>query len=136
MRAKLTQPLYLVKRAGRLGLKRSVAKLRDRVLSQLPPPLEAESSKTEVKIAQEMLETAAVAYEPKRYDGRVLVILASERPPHLDALPAWQKVIPHTLHTQYFDGHHEDLSKVENARRIAAAIHAHLGSVTEQSLIA
>ena len=136
MRAKLTQPLYLVKRAGRLGLKRSVAKLRDRVLSQLPSPVEAESSKTEVKIAQEMLEAAAAAYVPKRYDGRVLVILASERPPHLDSLPAWQKVIPHGLHTQYFDGHHEDLSKAENAGRIAAAIHAHLGSVTAQSLIA
>jgi amino acid adenylation domain-containing protein len=136
MRAKLTQPLYLVKRAGRLGLKRSVAKLRNRVLSQLPPPVEAESSKNEVKIAQAMLETAAAAYEPKRYDGRVLLILASERPPHLDYLPAWQKVIPHSLHTQYFDGHHEDLSKAEIARRIAAAIHAHLGSVTAQSLIA
>lgn len=133
MRAKLTQPLYLVKRAGRLGLKRSVAKLRNRVL---PPPLEAVSSKTEVKIAQEMLETAAAAYEPKRYDGRVLLILASERPPHLDFLPAWQKVIPNSLHIQYFDGHHEDLSKLESARRIAAAIHAHLGSVTAQSLIA
>jgi amino acid adenylation domain-containing protein len=136
MKAKLTQPLYLVRRAGRLGLKRSIAKLRHRVLSQLPPPLENNSSKTEVKIAQEMLEAAAAAYEPKRYDGRVLVILASERPPHLDSLPAWQKVIPHSLHTQYFDCHHEDLLKAENARRIAAAIHAHLGSVTERSLIA
>jgi amino acid adenylation domain-containing protein len=136
MRAKLTQPLYLAKRAGRLGLKRSVAKFRDRVLSQLPPPLETESSKTEVKIAQEMLETAAARYVPKRYDGRVLLILASERPPHLDPLPAWQKVIPNSLYTQHIDGHHEDLSKAESAGRIAAAIHAHLGSVTEQSLIA
>jgi thioesterase domain-containing protein len=83
-----------------------------------------------------MLEAAAALYVPKRYDGRVLLILASERPPHLDPLPAWQKVIPNSLHTQHIDGHHEDLSKAESAGRIAAAIHAHLGSVTAQSLIA
>ena len=64
---------------------------------EFTPSLEAESSRTEVKIAQEMLETAAAAYQPKRYDGSVLLILASERPPHLDYLPAWQKVIPSSL---------------------------------------
>ena len=130
MRPKLTQPFYLLKRAARLGLKTSIAKLRDRVFPRVHPSLEAESSRTEVKIAQEMLETAAATYQPKRYDGSVLLILASERPPHLDYLPAWQKVIPRSLHAQYFAGHHEDLVKEESAQRVGEAIHAHLVSVT------
>ncbi len=134
MRPKLSQPLYLLKRAARLGLKTSFAKLRDRVLPQVTL-LEAESPRTEVNIAQEMLETAAAAYQPKPYDGSVLLVLASERPPHLDFLPAWQKVIPNGLHIQYFDGHHEDLLRGQSAQRVADAIHAHLVLVTGQSLI-
>jgi amino acid adenylation domain-containing protein len=135
MRPRFSQPLYLLKRASRLGLKTSLAKIRERMSARITPPSETESPRTEVHIAQEMLETAASAYRPKQYDGRVLVVLASERPPHLDFLPAWQMVVPNNLHAQYLEGHHEDLIKGQSAQRVVDAIHSHLVSVTEQSLV-
>jgi amino acid adenylation domain-containing protein len=128
MRPKLTQPLYLLKRASRLGFKTSIARLRNRLFPQPAPPAEVQAPKTEVNIAQGMLERAAAVFQPRQYDGRVLVVLADERPPHLDFLPAWQKVIPANLDAQTLPGHHEDLIYGESAHRVAKVIHTHLGS--------
>ncbi len=128
MRPKLTQPLYLLKRASRLGFKTSIARLRNRLFPQPAPPAEVQAPKTEVNIAQGMLERAAAMFQPRQYDGRVLVVLADERPPHLDFLPAWQKVIPTNLDAQTLPGHHEDLIYGESAHRVAKVIHTHLGS--------
>ncbi len=129
MRPKLTQPLYLLKRASRLGLKTSVAKLRNRLFPQPAPPAEVQAPKTEVNIAQAMLEKAAAAFQPNQYDGRVLVVLADERPPHLDFLPAWKKVIPNNLDAQTLPGHHEDLIYGDSAHRVAKVIHNYLDPV-------
>ena len=124
---KWNQPLYAFKRAARLGVKATLSRVLDRV-TRVTPLLKPESSKTEVEIAQRMLTTATAAYEPKRYDGSVLLILPSERAPHLDFLPAWQKVIPNNLHVGYFDGYQDDMTTVDGAQRVAEAIHAHLAS--------
>jgi amino acid adenylation domain-containing protein len=134
MRPRLNQPLYLLKRAARLGLKASVLKLRERMLPQVEPLPTTDAPHTEVRMAQELLEEAASTYVPHEYNGQVLMILASERPPHLDPLPAWQKAIPNGLHVEGFDGHHEDMVKDENAKRIGDVIEAYLQSVTAQSL--
>ena len=77
-----------------------------------------------------MLEAAAARYQPKRYDGRVLLILASERPPHLDFCLLGGRLFPGAFIPNILTGHHEDLVKEESAQRIAEAIHAHLVSVT------
>jgi amino acid adenylation domain-containing protein len=135
MRPRFSQPFYLLKRVARLGLKTSFAKLRDRVFPRPAPPLEAEHPRTEVQIAQGMLENAASVYQPGQYDGSALVVLASERPPHLDYLPAWQVVIPNGLHAQYVDGHHEDLIKGPNAQCVVEAIQSYVVSATMQRLI-
>lgn len=130
MRPKLTQPLYLLKRASKLGFKASISKLRNRLFPQPAPAAEVQAPKTEVNIAQGLLERAAAAFNPAQYDGRVLVVLADERPPHLDFLPAWKKVIAGDLDAQTLPGHHEDLIYGESAHRVAKVIHTHLGSVS------
>jgi hypothetical protein len=93
--------------------------------------LEALSPRTEVKIAQETIEVAASVYQPRQYDGKVLLLLASERPPHLDFLPGWRAVVPSSLHTQYLDGHHEELTRGLSGQRVADAIFSHLVSAAE-----
>jgi thioesterase domain-containing protein len=128
VRPKLSQPRYLLKRAARLGLKTSFVKIRKRVLERFTPLLEAVSPRTEVKIAQETIETAASMYQPRQYDGKVLLLLASERPPHLDFLPGWRAVVPSSLHIQYLDGHHEELTRGPSGQRVADAIFSHLVS--------
>jgi thioesterase domain-containing protein/aryl carrier-like protein len=129
MRAKWTQPLYLLKRAARLGVKTTFEKLIDRVPRVTPSP-QILGARTEVEIAQQMLTAAAARYQPGRYDGRVLIALATQRPAHHDFLPAWEKVIPDGLNAQYIGGYHDDLLNGEGARRVADAIHAHLASCT------
>ena len=128
---KLTQPRYLLKRVVRLGLKTSIVKIRKRVFECFAPSLEAVSPRTEVKIAQETIEAAALMYQPRQYDGKVLLLLASERPPHLDFLPGWRAVVPSSLHIQYLDGHHEELTRGLNGQRVADAIFTHLVSAPE-----
>ena len=64
----------------------------------------------------------------KMYDGKVLLILASEHPPHVNLLPGWQDVVPHNLTAQYVDGHHRDLLKDRSVPRVTDLIVSHLTS--------
>jgi thioesterase domain-containing protein len=73
-----------------------------------------------------MIEAAAAVYKPRHYEGRVLLVLAAERPPHLDFLPDWQALVPRNLHTEYLDGQHNDLTKGKNVQQVAETIFAHL----------
>jgi thioesterase domain-containing protein len=117
---------YAVQRAIRLGPRMSYVYLRDHMVQYFARLLQTESSKKETRIAQKAIERAALKYRPKMYDGKVLLLLASERPPHHDFLPAWQAVVPHDLHMQYMEGHHRDLLKGESARSVAEAMAAQL----------
>jgi len=129
---KFSQPGYLLKRVARLGLKGSLSRVRKHVFEPFTPLLEAESRRTEVDIGQELIDFGTSVYQPKRYDGRVLLLLASERPPDIDALPGWQALVPSGLHTQYLDGYHDELTKGISAQRVVDAIFSHLASATEQ----
>ena len=54
-----------------------------------------------------MIEAAASGYQPKKYDGKVLLLLASDHP-LMDFLPGWQALVPRNLHAHYLDGRHLD----------------------------
>lgn len=121
---------YAMKRAARIGLRVSLSYLRWHLLKYYARTLKAKVARTEMRIAQETIEAAALAYQPKRYDGNVLLLLASDRPPHVNFLPGWQAVVPQTLHIQYVDAHHRDLLKSENVPSVANAIVSRLTVVT------
>ncbi len=127
---KLSQPGYLLKRVARLGLKRSLFRLRKHVYQRITPLLEG-SQRTEVEIGQGIIGTGVSEYTPTKYDGRVLLLLASERPPDIDVLPGWQALVPSGLQTQYLDGYHEELTKGPSAQRVVDAISSHLVPATE-----
>ena len=122
---------YAVRRGARLGLRISLVYLRERLHKHL-----ARTSKTvrsEKRVAREILNAAVLAYRPQRYEGKVLLLLASDRPPHLNLLPGWLAVVPGNLHTQYVDAHRRNLLDPENAQTVADAIVSHLklGGATE-----
>ena len=81
---------------------------------------------------QEMVEAAAFSYQPEEYDGQVLLLLASDRPPYENFLPGWQAVVPRSLHTQYVPGHHTELIEEPNVQRVADAIASHLTSTADE----
>jgi thioesterase domain-containing protein/aryl carrier-like protein len=122
---KWTQPGYLLKRAARLGAKLAFQGLIRRILRVAPLP-QTRGEENEVELAQNMLTEAVGKYQLRRYEGRVLIALATERPPHHDFLPAWQKVLSDDLDIQYLEGYHDELLNGESAHRVAEAIHAHL----------
>ncbi len=119
---------YVVKRAGRVGPRLSFVYFREHLLRRLRLWTKSNPVKTERSIAQAMVERAAFEYRPKPYQGKVLLLLASERPPHVNFLPGWQAVIPDNLHTQYVKGHHRDLITGPDVEGIAEAIVYHLNS--------
>lgn len=84
-----------------------------------------------MRVAQEMIEAAASDYEPERYEGKTLLVLASDRPPHRNYLAGWQAIVPHNLHTQYVDGHHREFLNLQNVRAIADGILSQLTSSTD-----
>jgi len=79
-----------------------------------------------MQVAQQTIEAAARAYQPEEYSGKVLLLLASDRPTHLNYLPGWQAIVPDTLHIQYVHGSHSHLMSKENVRGVADAILPHL----------
>jgi thioesterase domain-containing protein len=131
---KLKYMRYLPKRAAQLGLRISLIKLGKRLLNRFDRAAGTKSVGTELNLAQDLIEAAARAYRPEKYEGKVLLLLASDGPSRENFLPGWQAVVPN-LHTEYVDGRHEDLMNEENVRSVADAIVSRLASTTcEMSL--
>jgi amino acid adenylation domain-containing protein len=126
---KLTYPGYALKRAVRLGLRMSLAHLREQLHKRVDRT--PKSVRSEMTVAQAMVKAAVSTYQPKKYESKVLLLMASERPAHMDLLSGWQSVIPHNLHTQYLDGHRNDLLKVPNVRSVVDAIVCHLTATAD-----
>jgi amino acid adenylation domain-containing protein len=130
---KLSEPRYLLKRAARLGLRTSLLKLREHLFERFVRLFDVESDKTEVRVPQRMLETAAFDYQSQKYEGKTLLLLASDRPPHVDFLPGWQAAVPFDLHAQYVTGHHNDLMAEQSVRSVADAIVSHAAAPSKDT---
>jgi amino acid adenylation domain-containing protein len=114
---------YALHRAVRLGPRVSLIYFREHLLPRFARTLRTKPADADMRVA---LQAAALAYQPEKYEGEVLLLLASERPPHANFLPGWQAVVPLRLHAQYVDGHHRDLLTGEIARTVAGSIVSHL----------
>ena len=129
--AKLRHPLYIWERASRLGLKKNIVNLRKRLLKKFPRHVRERFAETEVSIAHELVESAAFAYYPQTYKGKVLLILARERASHLNFLPGWVSIVPN-LHSYYVEGYHRELINAQNIGTIASLIASHLTPPEEE----
>ncbi len=126
---------YVVQRAARLGLRKSVDYFGEHVFKRSARILRTRSNRTELEIIQRTIKVAALKYHPREYDGRVLLLLASERPPHVDRQLEWQGVVPYNLHTQYLNAHHRDLLNGRSLQAIADAIVSQLRSGSDDKSI-
>jgi thioesterase domain-containing protein/aryl carrier-like protein len=127
LRRKANYLRYALGRAARIGIRRSVVHFCDHLPRRLAPRV-TKSANTEMRAVHEMMQAATLAYHPQAYEGKVLLLLASEHPPHVNFLPGWQAVVPHDLHTRYIEGHHRDLLQGRNVRAVADAIFSYLST--------
>lgn len=70
--------------------------------------------------------TAALNYKPPKYDGDVLLIESSERPPHVDLALAWQSVVTGPLYVSSIDGHWREILNATHVHEVVDAIVPHL----------
>jgi amino acid adenylation domain-containing protein len=134
MAIKLSYLRYLPKRAAQLGLRTTLMRMRARLLRRFGHAAKPLRAGTDLEVAQEMIENAALAYRPPKYEGKVLLILANDGPPRVGFLPGWKAVVSGGLHAQYVQGRHEELMHEENVRGVARAISSHLRSATDERL--
>lgn len=123
---------YLLGRAARLGPRTSFTLLRQRLSNRFRNAI-PDAFKGLEGTALRRLEAAALAYRPGRYDGRVLLLLGADHPPHVDLLSGWQDVIGQGLNARYMDAHHLDFMRIEKIPAIADAILADLSALNGAS---
>jgi amino acid adenylation domain-containing protein len=123
---KLRRAQYAMERIYRTGLRKSAGDFRKRLFKRLSILANRTYAKTELGAAQEMIEAAALTYQPHKYQGKALLLLASDRPPQVDYLDGWRSVIAGDFHFQYVDGHHTELIRIPHVRGVAEAINSHL----------
>lgn len=129
----LRHPSYLIKRAAQLGVRTSLQFFRDHLQKRLIALVGTKSPQTEMTLAQQTIKTATTVYSPASYEGKVLLLLASDHPPHVNFLPGWQALVPGELNIRYLDGHHRDLLKEPHVRGVADAILSHLATSTDEA---
>jgi thioesterase domain-containing protein len=123
---KLRRAEYAIERIFRTGLRKSAVDYRKRLFKRISIWAHRSYAKTELGAAQEMIEAAALTYRPGKYQGKVLLLLASDRPPQVDYLDGWRSIIAGDFHFQYVDGHHSELIRIPHVRGVAEAINSHL----------
>jgi len=136
----VSQLRYYVERGRRIGLSKSLTYFSWHVRKRFGKVMEIAEDNAlnmEMRIAQDIIETAAFAYNPPRFQGgKVLLLLSSERPAHVDFVPGWKAVIDSDLHVQFLNFHHRDVMKGDNVKLVAHAIKSHLASSSEKALAA
>jgi amino acid adenylation domain-containing protein len=80
------------------------------------------------KTPHQLTELAARTYQPPKYSGDVLLLLASEHPPYLDLAAGWRPLIDGDVELHYVRAYHRDFLKDENAKHIARTIRCHIPS--------
>lgn len=132
---KLSHPRHSIERVTRIGLWNTSINIGKRLLKYIPFSIRMKFSKGDWDTAHEIIERAAFAHYPSRYEGEVLLVLSEHRVPHLDFLPGWQAVVRGNLHTAYVDGHHREFITPQNVGTIAGIISRYLAPADEKDSI-
>jgi thioesterase domain-containing protein/acyl carrier protein len=130
---RLSQLRYWFQRSYRLGPQRTYRYFVERVRKRFPRVTLTGGPETDLKVAQKIIETAAFAYRPRVYDGNVLLLLAGDRPAHIDFVPGWQAVITRELNVQVVNTHHRDMLIGDTAWNVARTIGLHLTQLPAHS---
>ena len=120
---RLRHPRFYLYRAARmLGWRRSLADLWRRTIQCSPSSIRSRFPAVENHVAHGMIVNAASDYQPAKYEGKVLLLMAKERDPLFDFLSGWKSVVPSNLHAFYVQGRHLELITSKNVREVATLI--------------
>jgi thioesterase domain-containing protein/acyl carrier protein len=132
-RSMLRYMRYLVARATQIGPRLSLVYLREHLRKGYDQLIGDEASGQVIKKAHSLVSAWAAAYRPGKYDGKVLLLLAADRPPHVDLLRGWKALTSGNLTTCYVDSHHRNLLDKQHAKTVANLIVSHLAHVPVDS---
>jgi amino acid adenylation domain-containing protein len=117
---------YVVSRARKLGVQKTLQFACKDFSRQLPKSILRALAKTQVEKTQEIVDSAGRSYCPQRYTGRVLLVLASDSSPHIHPERGWHGLVDGSFTTLVVDGHHSELSQPPTVVQVAEAIRSHL----------
>jgi amino acid adenylation domain-containing protein len=122
---------YILKRSVRLGPAGTISKIRTRLADACTSRPKSRERVRSLETLERTFEASIPKYRPERYDGSALLLLASDRAPHLDLAGEWEEFV-RSMSVQYIQGHHDDMSKESQTREIAAKISSYLRSLDEK----
>jgi amino acid adenylation domain-containing protein len=116
---------YILKRSVRLGPTATIAKICSRISDARTSCPSSKDRCRSLETFERTIEASIIKYRPERYDGSALLLLATDRAPHLDLASEWDGMV-RTMSVQYFEGHHNDLWKQPQMREIVAKISSYI----------
>lgn len=111
---------YIVRRTAQVGPRKALAYGLERLKLMTRASLGVQTS------LHERARALALSYNPPKYDGDVLLIEFSERPPHMDLALAWQSVVAGPFHVSSIDGHWRETFTATHVHEVADIIASHL----------
>ena len=131
----MVHPIYLARKIAQLGIRTSFVKLLERLSTKFRDRADKGITPLQWEAIQTMAEDANERYVPPSYDGKVTLIIASDRPngypPEGSFLPFWQLLAPSDFNADFVDGHHLGLIEVPAVYDVAKTIASHLASPEE-----
>jgi amino acid adenylation domain-containing protein len=123
---RLKHPRFYLYRAARLaGWRARLAGLYRRSIRYAPCSMRSRFPAIDGHVAHQIIINAAFDFQPAKYEGKVLLLLAKERDPLFDFLPGWKAVV-RDLHAFYVQGRHRELITPHNVSEVAQLIESNL----------
>jgi amino acid adenylation domain-containing protein len=111
---------YVVRRAAQIGPRKTLAHGLQRFKWATRALMGVRTS------LHELARAAATSYDPPKYDSDVLLIQSSQRPPHVDLVPAWQAVVTGRLYVSSIDAHWREILNATHVHQVVDTIVSHL----------
>jgi amino acid adenylation domain-containing protein len=120
---------YLYRAIQVVSWRRGLTNLWRRAIEYSPSSIRSRFPGIANDIAHRMIVNAALDYQPAKYEGKTLLLMAKERDPLFDFLSGWKSVVSN-LHASYVQGRHLELITSNNASEVANLIQSNLMQCT------
>jgi nonribosomal peptide synthetase DhbF len=120
---------YLYRAAQVVSWRRGLTSLWRRAIEYSPSSIRSRFPGIENHVAHRLIVNAAFDYQPAKYEGKTLLLMAKERDPLFDFLSGWKSVVSN-LHASYVHGRHLELITSNNASEVANVIQSNLMQCT------
>ena len=116
---------YLYRATQVVSWRRGLTNLWRRAIEYSPSSIRSRFPGIANDTAHRMIVSAALDYQPAKYEGKTLLLMAKERDPLFDFLSGWKSVVTN-LQASYVQGRHLELITSNNVRDVANLIQSTL----------